>query len=184
PQNRRKLQAVTGIARLGENTTVAGEVVKTQSDEKGSGHGARVEARYQDDKLAVSALATRTSEGFDNPGASFSAGRTEASARAEYRVDPTLAVRGEVLYGKGAAQTDERKGLTLSAQKKLGEHTAVEVGLRHGQSNEAMGSNSGFDYGQISTYNGQTGGSIGANSVTVLGAAVASTTADTQSQTT
>ena len=182
PQNKRKLQAVTGIARLGENTIVAGEVVETQSDEKGSGHGARVEARYQDDKLAVSALATKTSEGFDNPGASFSAGRTEASARAEYRIDSTLAVRGEVLYGKGTAQTDERKGLTLSAQKKFGPDTVAEVGLRHGQSNGTQGS--GFDYGQISTYNGQVGGSIGANSVTALGAAVASTTADTQSQTT
>ncbi|WP_422097591.1 hypothetical protein [Variovorax sp.] len=184
PENRRKLQAVTGIARIGENTTVAGEVVKTQSDEKGSGHGARIEARYQDEKLAVVALATKTSEGFDNPGASSSAGRTEASARAEYRIDPTLAVRAEALYSKDAAQTDERKGLTLSAQKKLGEQTAVEVGLRHGQSNEAMGSNSGFDYGQISTYNAQTSSSIGANSVTVLGAAVAANGVDAQTLTT
>ncbi len=184
PRNKRKLQAVTGIARLGENMTVAGEVVKTESDEKGSGHGARIEARYQDEKLAVVALATRTSTGFDNPGASSSSGRTEASARAEYRVDPTLAVRAEALYSKDAAQTDERKGLTLSAQKKLSEDTVVEVGLRHGQSDDAPGSNSGFDYGQISTYNGQMGSSIGANSVTVLGAAVAANGVDTQTLTT
>ncbi|WP_286185886.1 OmpA family protein [Acidovorax cavernicola] len=186
PQNKRKLQALTGVARIGENTSVAGELVKTESDDKGSGHGARVEARYQDEKLAVVALAAKTSQGFDNPGASFSAGHTEASARAEYRIDPTLAVRGEVLYSKDAAQVqgDERKGATLSVQKKLSDTTVAEVGLRHGQSNNALGSSSGFDYGQISTYNGQMGSSIGANSVTTLGAAVQANGVDTQSQTT
>ncbi|MDT4826753.1 OmpA family protein [compost metagenome] len=184
PQNKRNLQALTGVARIGQNTSVAGELVKTDSDDKGNGHGARVEARYQDEKLAVVALAAKTSKGFDNPGASFSAGHTEASARAEYRVDPTLAVRGEVLYSKDAAQVDERKGATVSVQKKLSDKTVAEVGLRHGQSNNALGSSSGFDYGQISTYNGQMGSSIGANSVTTLGAAAAAAGVDTQSQTT
>ncbi|WP_083259035.1 OmpA family protein [Variovorax boronicumulans] len=184
PQNKRNLQALTGVARIGQNTSVAAELVKTDSDDKGNGHGARVEARYQDEKLAVVALAAKTSKGFDNPGASFSAGHTEASARAEYRVDPTLAVRGEVLYSKDAAQVDERKGATVSVQKKLSDKTVAEVGLRHGQSNNALGSSSGFDYGQISTYNGQMGSSIGANSVTTLGAAAAAAGVDTQSQTT
>ena len=184
PENKRHLQAVTGIARIGENATVAAEVVQTQSDEKGDGQGARVEARYQDEKLAVVALAAKTSEGFDNPGASFSAGRTEASARAEYRVDPTLAVRGEMLGSQDASQVDQRKGATLSVQKKLSEQTVAEVGLRHGQSNAALGANSGFDYGQISTYDGQMGSSIGANSVTALGAAVGANSVDTQSLTT
>lgn len=184
PRNKRKLQAVTGVARLGENATLAAELVKTDSDEKGSGHGGRVEARYQDEKLAVVALAARTSAGFDNPGASFAAGHTEASARAEYRVDPSLAVRGELLYSKDETQVDERKGMTLSVQKKLGDKTVVEVGLRHGRSNSALGSSSGFDYGQISTYDGQMGTSIGANSVTTLGAAAAAASASTESQTT
>ncbi|MDA7417542.1 OmpA family protein [Xenophilus arseniciresistens] len=184
PQNRRELRAVTGIARIGENTTVAAEVVKTRTDENGDGHGARVEARYQDEKLAVVALAAKTSEGFDNPGASFAGGHAEASARAEYRVDPTLAVRAEVLYSKDAIEEKARKGATLSVQKKLGEGTALEAGLRHGQSNSGFGSGSGFDYGQISSYNGQMGSSIGANSVTALGAAIAANNAELDTQTT
>lgn len=187
PQNKRKLQALTAVARIGENTSVAAELVKTDSDEKGNGHGARVEARYQDEKLAVVALAAKTSNRFDNPGASFAAGHAEVSARAEYRIDPTLAARGEVLYSRDETQTvqgDHRKGATLSLQKKLSDTTVAEVGLRHGQSNNALGSGSGFDYGQISTYNGQMGGSIGANSVTTLGAAAAAAGVDTQSQTT
>jgi hypothetical protein len=180
PQNARKLQAITGLARIGENATVAGELVGTRSDEQGEGHGARVEARYQNEKLAAVALAAKTSNGFDNPGASFSAGQTQASARAEYRVDPSLAVRAETLYGKDSGQTDERKGSTVSVQKKLSEQTVAEVGLRHGQGNGALAANSGFDYGQISTYDGQLGGSIGANSVTTLGAAAAANSVDTQ----
>ena len=184
PQNRRKLQALTGVARIGENTTLAVEVVKTQSDEKGEGHGARAEARHHNGKLAVVALAAKTSSGFDNPGASFSSGQAEASARAEYRVDPTLALRGEVLYGKNDEQANERKSLAVSAQKKLGEQTVVELGLRHGQSNGAFGSNAGFDYGQVSTYDGRMGSSIGANSVTALGAAVAANSVDPRSRTT
>jgi uncharacterized repeat protein (TIGR01451 family) len=184
PANKRQLQALTGLARVGENASIAGEVVQTRSDDKGRGQGARVEARYQNDKLAVVGLAARTSEGFDNPGSSFSAGRTAASTRAEYRIDPSLAVRAEALYSRDLAQEGDRKGVTVSAQKKLGETTTLEVGLRHGQSNDAIGTNSGFDYGQISTYNGQLGSSIGANSVTTLGAAAATDSADARSLTT
>ncbi|MDH6593483.1 putative repeat protein (TIGR01451 family) [Variovorax sp. TBS-050B] len=184
PRNKRQLRALTGLARLGENTTVAAEVVATESDEKGKGKGARLEARYQDDKLAAVALATRTDDGFDNPGASFAAGRTEAAARAEYKLDPGLSVRAEALYGKDAAQADERRGASVSAQKKLGETSAVEVGVRHGRGGNLTGSNPGFDYGQISTYDGRLGSSIGANSVTALGADAAAGSVDPRSQTT
>ncbi|QNK73192.1 OmpA family protein [Variovorax sp. PAMC28562] len=184
PQNKRKLEAVTGIARIGDNTTVAAELVHTESDAKGKGNAGRVEARYQDEKLAVVALASKTSEGFDNPGASIMAGRTEVSARAEYRVDPTTAVRAEALYSKDALLTGGTKGATVSAQKKLSDTLVAEVGLRQGQSTTGLGSSSGFDYGQISTYNGQLGGSVGAGNVTALGSAATSASTQNESLTT
>lgn len=183
PQNRRRLQAVTGLARVGEHAVVAGELVRTDSDAKGRGEAARLEARYQDDKLAVAALGAKTSEGFDNPGASFSAGRAELSLRAEYRLNPTLAVRTEVLHSRDAAQSGERQSATVSVQKKLSERTVAELGVRHTQGG-VSGPSAGFDYGQISTYDGQTGSAIGANSVTALGAAAAAGSVDTRSQTT
>ena len=184
PQNKRKLEAVTGIACIGDNTTVAAELVHTESDAKGKGNAGRVEARYQDEKLAVVALASKTSEGFDNPGASIMAGRTEVSARAEYRVDPTTAVRAEALYSKDALLTGGTKGATVSAQKKLSDTLVAEVGLRQGQSTTGLGSSSGFDYGQISTYNGQLGGSVGAGNVTALGSAATSASTQNESLTT
>ena len=184
PQNKRKLQALTGIARIGDNATVAAELVHTDSDAKGKGNAGRLEARYQDEQLAVVALASKTSEGFDNPGASIMAGRTEVSARAEYKIDPTTAVRAEALYSKDALLTGGTKGATVSAQKKLSDTLVAEVGLRQGQSTAGLGSGSGFDYGQISTYNGQLGGSVGAGNVTALGSAAAAASTQTESLTT
>lgn len=194
PANKRKLGALTAVSRLGDNTTMAAELVKTESDLKGKGSGGRIELRHQDENLAVVALGSKTSVGFDNPGASFAAGHTEASGRVEYKIDPTLAVRGEALYSKDAALLSttgssdsegvERKGVTVSVQKKLSDTVVAEVGMRHGQSNAALASSSGFDYGQVSTYNGQLGGSVGANNVTALGAAATAATADTNTQTT
>lgn len=171
PENRRKLGALTAVARVGDNTTMAGEWVRTESDKNGKGNGGRVELRHQTADLAVVALASKTSTGFDNPGASFSAGRTEASARAEYRLDASTALRGEAVYSQDALLDGSRRGFTASVQKKFGEQLVGEVGLRHGQSGAAMGTSSGFDYGQISTYNGNLGGSVGANNVTSLGGA-------------
>ncbi|MDP9908114.1 putative repeat protein (TIGR01451 family) [Variovorax boronicumulans] len=171
PENRRKLGAVTAMARLGEHTTVAGEWVQTDSDRNGKGSGARVELRHQGEDLAVAALASKTSTGFDNPGASFSAGRTEASARAEYRLDAATALRGELLYGQDALREGTRRGITASVQRKFGEQLVGEFGLRHGHNGTGLGSGSGFDYGQVSSYSGNLGSGVAANNVTALGAA-------------
>jgi uncharacterized repeat protein (TIGR01451 family) len=171
PENRRKLGALTAVARVGENTTMAGEWVRTESDKNGKGSGGRVELRHQTEDLAVVALASKTSTGFDNPGASFSAGRTEASARAEYRIDTSTALRGEALFSQDALLGGSRRGFTASVQKKVGEQLVAEVGLRHGQSGAGLGTSSGFDYGQISTYSGNLGSGVGAGNVTALGAA-------------
>ena len=163
PENQRKLQAVTAIARLGANTSLASEVVRTESDLKGTGNAARVELRYQDDKLAAVALASKSDEAFDNPGASAAAGRTEAAVRAEYKVNATTAVRGEATYSKdetvGASNSNSTRSLSASVQKKLGDSMVAEVGVRHGQA--TTGSNAGFDYGQVSTVNGALGGTNG-----------------------
>ncbi|SDI68906.1 DUF11 domain-containing protein [Variovorax sp. OV700] len=185
PENRRKLGALTAVARLGDNTTMAGEWVRTESDKNGKGSGGRAELRHQTEDLAVVALASKTSVGFDNPGASFSAGRTEASARAEYRIDATTVVRGEALYSQDALQDGSRRGFTASVQKKFGEQMAAEVGLRHGQSGAGLGTSSGFDYGQISTYSGNLGSGVGASNVTALGrAASANASANAEDLTT
>ncbi|MEB0138203.1 MULTISPECIES: OmpA family protein [unclassified Undibacterium] len=155
PENQRKLAAATALARLGEHTSVAAEVVGTESDLNGRGNAGRLELRYQDEKLAIAALASKTSQNFDNPGASTTAGRIDAAVRAELKLDDTLKLRGEALYSKDALADDAQSGISVSAQKKIGERTVAELGVRHGQSN--AGAVSSFDYGQISTHNGISG---------------------------
>ena len=172
PENKRRLAALTGVARMGASTSMAAEIVRTETDLAGKGNAGRVEMRHQGDRLAFVALASKTDVTFDNPGASAAAGRTEASARAEFKVDSTTALRGEAVYSKNDVQKDERRGASVSLQKKITETVVGEVGYRHGQT--SAGAISGFDYGQVSTYNGAQGGSqggnLGAGSVGALGA--------------
>ena len=176
PINQRKLIAATALTRVSEHATVAGELVQTESDLNGQGKGVHVEARYQRDELAVVGVASKTSRGFDNPDAFVAPGRTVVTGRAEYKLDATTGLRTEGFYSEDAAATESTKGVSVSVQKKLNDALVGEVGVRHGRSGTGAtgASGSGFDYGQVSTYNGvQGGGNGGAASVTSLGAAAA-----------
>ncbi|RDI25849.1 putative repeat protein (TIGR01451 family) [Pseudacidovorax intermedius] len=185
PKNPRRLAAVTGLARLGDNTSMATEAVRTHSDEKGSGSAGRIELRHQTENLGVSAQAARASSSFDNPAAGFGAGTTEASVRAEYRIDSTLAARAEALYSKNdgtsasangtsistaTAATPAARGQSVSLLKRFNDYFSAEVGLRHGAT-ASSSSASMFSYDQVSSYSSTLGSSQMGSSVTALGAA-------------
>ncbi|AIY42888.1 Outer membrane protein A precursor [Collimonas arenae] len=173
PDNRRKLGALTAIARVGSNTTVAGELVKTDTDLNGEGKAGRIELRHQDGDLGVVAQYARTTATFDNPGSTFSAGQTEAVARAEYKIDDTTHLRGEAIYSKNAATPGDIAGTAVSIQKKLSNTLVGEAGLRYGQNSSPTASM--FDYNQVSSTNGALGSANTASPVTTLGAAAAGT---------
>ena len=177
PDNKRKLGAVTALARLSANTTLTSEVVQTETDLKGSGYAARAEMRQQTEQLTAALLASKTSDGFDNPGAATGAGRTDASARAEYKLDATTTLRGEAVYGK-TLTTAEQTSVSASVLKKISDTATGEVGLRHGP---AIGASSGFNYAQTSTQNGSTSGTMGNSSapLSTAPAAVGSTSVTT-----
>lgn len=158
PDSRRKLSALTALARLGKSVVASGEVVKTESDLKGTGYAARAELRQQTERLAIVVTGSKTTEAFDNPGASLSAGRTDAGARAEYKLNETTTLRGEAVYGQ-TVETPAQSRVSASVQKKFTETLMAEVGLNHGQT---AGTAAGFNYGQTATYNGVNGGG-GAN---------------------
>ena len=181
PVNHRKLTAVTALSRLGASTTLASEVVKTETDLKGTGYASRVDLRQQTERLAIAVQGIRTSEGFDNPGASSSAGRTDASARVEYVLSAETSLRAEAVYGKTLNGAEQNR-LAASVQQKFSATTVGELGLNRGQS---TGSSSGFDYGQTAAYNGVTGGSAGGSGLggSVGAAVVASTAASLASST-
>ncbi len=183
PENKRQLGALTAVARLGASTTAAAELVATQTDLKGSGTAARLELRHQTDTLSAVAQVAKTSPDFDNPGAAFSAGRTEAVARADYKLTEKTHLRAEALYSEDAqgsltgpagvgTSNGKRSGVAVGVQTKLTDTVVAEVGLRHGANSSPTASM--FDYSQVSSSNGSLG-----NAVTSLGASsTASTTGD------
>lgn len=161
PKNPRKLGAVTALARVGDNTTVAGEVVRTESELKGKGSAMRGEVRYQNGDLGLAAQAARSDVEFDNPAAGFAAGRTDANLRAEYKLSERSRMRGEAVYSKDEALTGvagSTKGVSASVQTKLTDTLTGELGIRHGRSSTATASL--FDYNQVSSVNGAQGGSV------------------------
>jgi len=160
PENKRKLGAVTALVRLGENTSLAAELVRTDSDLKGSGTAARSQLVYHDDKLNATARVSKLSADFDNPSASGSAGRTEASAQVDYKFNDSTNIRGEALYSKDSLSDLKTNGQSVSVQTKLGKATTLEVGIRRSDNGASSSSASGFDYGQISTYNGVAGNTL------------------------
>lgn len=207
PANARSLAAATGLARIGANTLLSGEAVMTESDLNGRGQAQRLSLRHDDTgapggtgggNLKAQAQLVRTDGRFDNPTATSAAGRTEASARADYRIDDTTHLRAEAMRssdavtqlslapepgayaaaaGTGNAAT-ERQSMSVSVQKKLTADTVAEVGLRHGNySGTAAG---GFDYGQVSS-----SGAAGVPSVGSYGSATSATAGrETESTTT
>ena len=181
PENKRKLAALTAIARLGLSTTMAAELVRTETDIKGSGSAGRIELRHQDDKLGAVAQVAKTSAGFDNPGSAFSAGRTEAVARAEYKIDDTTQARGEAIYSKDGLTAGDRRGLAVGVHKKISDTLLAEVGVRHGQNSSPTASM--FDYNQVSSTSALGASSLG-NSVTSLGASASAASTGDQDLTT
>jgi large repetitive protein len=148
PENhRRGLQAVTVLGRVGDNTVVAAEVVRTESDAVGSGGAQRVEVRHADGDFKLNAEVSRTDATFENPGATTSAGRTEGTARAEYPINDTTRVRAEATYSRNDNLPDATPGrnVSVAVHKKLNDHLAIEAGVRDG--NTASTRAGSFDYG-------------------------------------
>ena len=200
PANARNLVAATGLVKLGDDTVVTGEVVMTESDLSGRGGAQRLSVRHDSGgNLKAQAQVLHTDTRFDNPTATSAAGRTEITARADYKLDDTTHLRAEGLSSRdevvqqaqllsGAplaslnslssnAAATERRSISVAMQKKLTEDLVAEVGLRHGNySGTAAGS---FDYGQVSST-----GAAGVPSVGSYGSATSGTAGGSESSTT
>ncbi|MEN9886082.1 MAG: hypothetical protein RL758_660, partial [Pseudomonadota bacterium] len=174
PEAPRDLAAVTTLARLDANTAVAAEVVNTQTDLHGSGQAVRAEIRHQNAQWGASAQVVHSDSKFDNPDAGFVAGRTEAHARAEYRMDSSTAIRAEAMRSEDNATHASKQGASVGVIKKLNEQVTGELSARYATGGGAQ-ANSLFSFGAVSTTG--AGGQVG-NSVTQLGAAANLAAAD------
>lgn len=170
PDNARKLVAATGIARLGEKTTLAAELVGTRTDEKGDGYGARVELRHDGEKIKAQVQVAKVDANFDNPSSAVAPGRTEANARIDYTLTERTRLRGELVYSDGQDGENKRQGAAVSVQHRLTPGVTAEVGVRAGR--ETASPAGSFDYGSVSspsTSSNNTGGTSANDLLTVRG---------------
>lgn len=138
PQDPAQLQAANVTVKLAGKTVVMGEVVRTEKLSSGNGQGERIELRHEGADLQARVFAGRTDAQFDNPAASLSKGRSEAGARASYRIDERTRLLGEAIHTEDTVTGDSRDGVKIGAERSFDNNVRLEAGLRH--SRERMAS--------------------------------------------
>lgn len=139
PQNKRDLVAVTGLARVGDNTSVSAEAVQTTTDLKGKGNASRVSMRHEQSDLRAQAQILKTDNNFDNLSAGAGAGRTEAMARAEYALDEVTRAKADALKSidntgttTTTSSSNDRHSVSVALERKLSDQFVGEIGARTG----------------------------------------------------
>lgn len=94
---------------------VTGELARSERGgvDASSGTAARVEAKGTVGPVELAAVATRTSEGFDNASAGVSAGRLDATASASLRISDKLKAVGKLSEGRDEG-TDSRQSVAYA----------------------------------------------------------------------
>jgi large repetitive protein len=157
PANQRKLQAVTGLSKLNDTTILSAEAAQTDTDLKGVGRAERVTLRHDSGDLKAQAQIVKSATNFDNLSSTTAAGRTEATAQAEYALTSDTRLRTEAYTSRDTnlstvtTTTGERKNVGVAVAHKFNEQWAAEVGLRHG--NSTGNGAAGFSYSQVSNNN-------------------------------
>lgn len=131
PLDARSIASVNSTLKLGEATTLIGEVARTEQMLTDDGLGERIEVRHEGAKLQMRAFGVRTDENFDNPSAGLSANRSEAGAKAGYSVTETTRVVGEMLHSADAATDAARDGMFVGVEQGLGHNIKAELGARY-----------------------------------------------------
>ena len=142
PANRSTLLGATGIVKLGEKTVVNGEVAHSDTDLKGSGVAERVEIRHEDGDLKARAQFTKTDKNFSNQSAYSNAGRTEAPATIEYKINADTKLRGEAIYSKDDVNGGVRKGIVANVVRRIAEGMEGELGMRASVDTGVLGGSS------------------------------------------
>jgi hypothetical protein len=130
PTAQYKLGSANATLRLGEKSYAIVEVARSDKDGIGTGNAARAEVRHQDGKLNARAFIARTDTTFENPAASISKGRGEAGLRANYSLNRSTQLTGEVLHSEDRTNGGRRSGAQLSVGHEFNSFLKLEVGLR------------------------------------------------------
>ena len=131
PQDSGSLSSANMTLKLAEKTTLIAEIANSERESIGSGTGERFELRHDGEAFKARIRAGRTEADFDNPSASLSAGREEASARASYRLDERTRLVGEAIHTRDVDSGGRRDGALAGVERSFKHNIKLEAGVRH-----------------------------------------------------
>ena len=127
----KKLAGVNATYKLGDNTYLSGEVARTENFKGEKGNGERVELRHQGDKLEARVYWGKTDSTFDNPSSTLNEGRSEAGAKAVFRIDDRTRILGEAIRTEDVKNNGKREAELVSVERSFDNNMRVELGARH-----------------------------------------------------
>ncbi len=133
PENEFTLATGNVNLKFSDKTKVVAEVAYTNSDDQGNGAAGRIELQHRGDKLDILTSVGKSSENFENQGATLGQSRTEARTRARINVAKSTKVAAEFLLSRNDTTGDQTLGGLLSLQQRLGTGVNAEVGVRYSE---------------------------------------------------
>jgi uncharacterized repeat protein (TIGR01451 family) len=141
PAEPRRLLGATLDAKVGEHAQVIGEVASTRAPEKDNGLGGRIEIRYEDERRKGKVTYLYTNTEYDNLSAAAMAGRSEARAQGEYRVNERTTLKVDALRSNnenvpssglvsGGEPAKKLLGAQVSVAYQVTESLTIEGGVR------------------------------------------------------
>jgi large repetitive protein len=127
----KKLAGINAAYKLGDDTYVSGEIARTEGFNGQKGTGKRIELKHQSDKLEARAHWGKTDAAFDNPNSNLNQGRSEAGAKAIYRLTDSDRVLAEAIHTEDVHNNGKRDGQLVSIEHSFGNNMRIEAGMRH-----------------------------------------------------
>jgi hypothetical protein len=138
-----------------KETSLVGELGRSQSDLTPTGYADRIELRHSDKSTLARFYAVQTDASFYNPNSTFNSGAREYGAKASYAFDERNRVVVEAIktvtasgmlqsplsiplsgVGASAAGSGEREGESLAFEHHFTNHLKLTGGVRHAKSND------------------------------------------------
>ncbi len=130
PQAPFRLGGLNSTLKLAEKTFLTGELARSETLVT-AGAARRVELRHDGADFTLRLAAGQAGIGFENPASQLNKGRTEASARATYKLTARTTLAAEAIHTADVVTQGQRQGVLLTAQHALEGGVKIEAGLRH-----------------------------------------------------
>jgi uncharacterized repeat protein (TIGR01451 family) len=132
PFNEYRLWSGDVTLKLGERTTLMGEIAQSDDALLGTGNGTRVELRHDGETIQASAFTGTTDTNFVNKTGGIAVGRQEVGARVGIKIDEKTQASAEATHTEDLkAGGGERRGYLARLSRAFGESVQGELRLRY-----------------------------------------------------